>query len=41
MIVQTKNDMMVLQLDKNNFNLVLREVESRTGVKIERLEGDK
>jgi hypothetical protein len=39
--LQAKEDYMVFHLDKNNVNLILPAFESHSGVKVQRLEGDK
>jgi hypothetical protein len=39
--LQSGDDFMVLRLDKNNVNLVLPALESRTGLKVERVKDDK
>ena len=38
--LQSKTDYMVLNLDRDNVNLILPAIESRTGVKIQRLMAD-
>jgi hypothetical protein len=39
--LQSKDHYFVLHLDKNNVNAILPAVETRTGVKVARQEGDK
>jgi hypothetical protein len=39
--LQSKDDYFLLHLDKDNFNFILPALESRAGITVQRLEGDK
>jgi hypothetical protein len=39
--LQSKDDFMVLHLDKNNVNMILPAIQSRAGIAVQRVEGDK